>query len=199
MRRHGKTIREIGLELGRSASTVNREFRRSNPQKHPYSPSSAQRTYEKRRKLCGRKHILNCPEKREYIRRLIQEPRWSPEEIEHRLRLESAPIQLSYAAICRAIHAGLFHASKRAGAGKETSRTNFAEKGRKSIKRGKRTGRGNISPKQPGYTSAPSGPMAAASWATLRRIPSLANEEGNACCRWWTASPVSRWRQSFPI
>lgn len=113
MRGQGKTIREIGAEMGRSPSTISRELRRNKSRKHPYSPSSAQRAYKKRRERCGRKHILSCAEKREHIRHLIQDLHWSPEEIENRLRMESAPVQLSYAAIYRAIHAGLFDTNKR--------------------------------------------------------------------------------------
>lgn len=70
--------------------------------------------YEKRRKACGRKHILCEAEKREYIRRFIQEGHWSPEQISNRLKLESAEVQISYAAIYRAIKAGIFDENKRA-------------------------------------------------------------------------------------
>ncbi len=138
MRGQGKRIHEIGVELGRSPSTISRELRRNKPRKHAYSPSSAQRAYEKRRKQCGRKHILSCPEKREYVRRLIQDLHWSPEEIANRLRLESASIQLSYAAIYRAIHAGLFDANKREAS--RNKKRSFAyclrRKGKKKGKKG---------------------------------------------------------------
>lgn len=110
----GVSIRKIAQELGRSASTLSREWSRNKPQKHPYSPSKAQKYYEKRRLSCGRKHILWSPEKRERIRRLIEEAHWSPEEISNRLKLEKDPLRLSYASIYRAIHAGLFEENKRA-------------------------------------------------------------------------------------
>lgn len=109
----GATLRQIAVELGRSESTISRELKRNKPGKHPYSPSNAQKYYEKRRKLCGQKHILSCPEKREYVRHLIQDAHWSPEEIANRLKLESDALQLSYASIYRAIHTGLFDANRR--------------------------------------------------------------------------------------
>lgn len=138
MRGQGKTIREISVEMGRSPSTISRELRRNKSKKQPYSPSWAQRAYEKRRKQCGRKHILSCPEKREYIRHLIQDLHWSPEEIANRLKLESAPMQLSYASIYRAIWAGLFDANKREAS--RNKKRSFAyhlrRKGKKKHKKG---------------------------------------------------------------
>lgn len=114
MRGQGLPLRRIAGELGRSPSTISRELSRNMLKYHPYSPSRAQKNYEKRRALCGRKHILYSPEKRERVRRLIQEAHWSPEEISNRLRIEGDPLQLSYGAIYRAIHCGLFDANKRA-------------------------------------------------------------------------------------
>lgn len=140
MRGQGKRICEIGRELGQSASTISRELRRNQSKKHPYSPSSAQRTYKKRRKHCGRKHILSCLEKREYIHHLIQDLHWSPEEIANRLKLEEAPLQISYTAIYRAIRAGLFDASKREAS--RSRKRSFAyqlrRKGKKKHKKGEK-------------------------------------------------------------
>lgn len=113
-RGQGAKLREIARELGRSVSTISRELKRNERPRHPYSPSQAQKRYEKRRKACGRKHILCEAEKREYIRRFIQEDHWSPEQISNRLKLESAEVQISYAAIYRAIKAGIFDENKRA-------------------------------------------------------------------------------------
>ena len=112
-RGQGAKLREIARELGRSVSTISRELKRNERPRHPYSPSEAQKRYENRRKACGRKHILCDAEKREYIRRFIQEAHWSPEQISNRLKLESAEVQISCASIYRAIKDGIFDANKR--------------------------------------------------------------------------------------
>lgn len=109
----GKKVREIARELGRAPSTISREWKRNRPNRIAYSPSKAQRRYEKRRKNCGRKHILCCPEKREVIRRFIQDEHWSPEQIEQRLKMEGNEFQISLSSIYRAIHAGLFGPERR--------------------------------------------------------------------------------------
>ncbi|MGE4354234.1 MAG: transposase, partial [Oscillospiraceae bacterium] len=101
MRGRGLSLRRIAEALGRAPSTVSRELKRNRSKQHPYSPSKAQKNYQKRRTLCGRKHILGAPETRERIRRLIEEAYWSPEEISNRLKLEGAALQLSYASIYR--------------------------------------------------------------------------------------------------
>ena len=90
-------MREIARELGRSVSTISRELKRNERPRHPYSPSEAQKLYENRRKACGRKHILCDAEKREYIRRFIQEAHWSSEQISNQ------QVQISSTAIYRAI------------------------------------------------------------------------------------------------
>ena len=114
MRGQGLGVRRIASEIGRSPSTISRELKRNKPRHHPYSPSRAQRYYERRRVLCGRKHILYSPENRERVGCMIREKQWSPEEISNRLKLEGDPLQLSYSSIYRAIHAGLFDSNKRA-------------------------------------------------------------------------------------
>lgn len=119
MRGQGASLRKIACELGRAASTLSREVKRNERTRHPYSPSQAQKAYVKRRKKCGRKHILSDPEKREYIRKFIQEAHWSPEQISNRLMLEHADLKISYAAIYRAIKAGIFDKNKRAASRKK--------------------------------------------------------------------------------
>ena len=105
----GESIRDIALELGRSPSTISRELKRGRCGRRPYSPSTAQIRYEKRRKKCGKKHKLSIPKYRETVRKLIEEQHWSPEQIANRLKLENNPLQISYASIYRAINAGLFN------------------------------------------------------------------------------------------
>ena len=52
-RGQGAKLREIARELGRSVSTISRELKRNERPRHPYSPSQAQKRYEKRRKACA--------------------------------------------------------------------------------------------------------------------------------------------------
>lgn len=108
----GKSIRAIARELGRSPSTISRELRRNKTSHRPYSPSAAQRRYEKSKKCCGRKAILSNEAKRDLIRELIGQREWSPEQIENRLALEGNALQLSYATIYRALHNGLLDGKK---------------------------------------------------------------------------------------
>ena len=144
MRGQGLTLRYIAAELGRSPSTVSRELRRNKSKSRAYSPSKAQKYYEKRRAFCGRKHILYSPEKRERIRRLVQEAHWSPEEISNRLRIEGDSLQISYSSIYRAIRSGLFDANKRAADRSRKKRFAYylRRKGRKKQGKGERNRQG---------------------------------------------------------
>lgn len=136
-RGQGASLREIARELGRTASTISRELQRDQWARHSYSPSQAQKEYGKRRKQCGRKHVLQDPAKREYIRRFIQEAHWSPEQIANRLKLESSDVQISYAAIYRAIKGGLFDQNKRAASRskKQAFAYHLRRKGKKQRKK----------------------------------------------------------------
>lgn len=141
MKGQGKKVREIAQELGRAPSTISREWRRNRPNRSAYSPSKAQRRYERNRKNCGRKHILCCPEKREVIRRFIQEEHWSPEQIEKRFQMEENPLQISYSSIYRAIHAGLFGQEQRI---RRSQRFSYylRRKGKRSNKKGEKNKQG---------------------------------------------------------
>lgn len=103
----GQSFRSIAAALGRSPSTITREYKRGRCWRNPYLPSRAQYRYEKRRKNCGRKRILADPEAGKLIRGLI-EKQWSPEQIANRLKLEKNTVQLSWTTIYRAIWAGVF-------------------------------------------------------------------------------------------
>lgn len=106
-RGQGKSIRAIAREMERSPSTISRELQRNKSSHRPYSPSAAQRRYEKNKKCCGRKPILANKADCDLIRKLIGQYEWSPEQIENRLRLENNDLHLSYATIYRALHNGL--------------------------------------------------------------------------------------------
>ena len=103
----GESIRSIAKVLGRAPSTLSRELRRNEPSHRPYSPSAAQRRYEKNKKHCGRKAILADEAHRDLIRDLIGNREWSPEQIENRLALEGNAFQISFATIYRALSNGL--------------------------------------------------------------------------------------------
>ena len=115
MHGQGKSFRAIAAELGRSPSTITREYKRGRCWRNPYLPSRAQYRYEKRRKRCGRKKILASPEKRELIRHFIEDLQWSPEEISNRLRAEGNALQISWITIYRAIWSGVFDGPKSHG------------------------------------------------------------------------------------
>ena len=138
LRGQGKSIREIGRELNRSASTISRELKRGRSWRHPYTPSAAQFRYNQRRKRCGRKRILSNSQCRDQIRVYIVEQQWSPEQIANRLRIEKNPLQISYTSIYRAIHAGLFDPPGRQKDLRKKCR--FTYKLRKKGKRQKKSG-----------------------------------------------------------
>lgn len=101
----GKSIRSIARELKRSASSLSLELRRNKISHRPYSPSRAQRRYQRCKKNCGRKPILADQEKLQLIRRLLREE-WSPEQIQYRLKHEKNSLQISYTTIYRALSSG---------------------------------------------------------------------------------------------
>lgn len=91
----GLSIRAIARELDRSPSTISRELRRGRRNRHRYQPEAAQQIYERKRRKCRRKRILSDPVLLEWIRRLIEEEHWSPEQIVERARLNGEPLPVS--------------------------------------------------------------------------------------------------------
>lgn len=104
MREQGKSIGEVARALGRSRSTVSRELRRNGG--GAYSAASAQRGYEERRRACRRRRRLDDPATRAYVQARVLEDRWSPEQVEGRLRLEGSPMLVSRSTIYRAVRRG---------------------------------------------------------------------------------------------
>lgn len=102
LRAQNFSIRQIAKELGRSASTISRELKRNRAKDAPYrySPSIAQKRYNRRRKLCCRKHSMSKPEVCELVMSLLRRY-WSPEQISNRLKIEKNPIQISTSTIYR--------------------------------------------------------------------------------------------------
>lgn len=99
----GKSFREIAKIIGRSASTISREWKRNSSHGH-YRPSQAQARYKRLRKNCRRLLLEQTPLK-ETVSSLLVEQQWSPEQISHRLALEGKGT-ISYNTIYRAIKAG---------------------------------------------------------------------------------------------
>ena len=144
MRGQGKSFREIGRELERSASTLSREWARNRVGRHPYSPSAAQRRYVRNKQNCGRKRILSSPGPREAVRHLIEDEHWSPEQIQHRLALENNSLQLSFITIYRAIWAGIFDPKKKYLRKRERFSYHLRRKGKKKRANGTINHQGRI-------------------------------------------------------
>lgn len=142
----GKSFRCIAAELGRSPSTISREYKRGRCWRNPYLPSRAQYRYEKRRLKCGKKRILADPGARKVVRGLI-ERHWSPEQISNRLKLEDNALQLSWITIYRAVWAGVFDAPRPSNGHKKYADYfvhKLRKKGRKRRKGGGRQGQFEI-------------------------------------------------------
>ena len=105
----GKSLREIARQTGRSVSTISRELKR-NGTSQKYRPSEAQKKYERRRKRCRRKKLLQEGELKDLVVRLLTQQQWSPEQIAQRIELERGKKMVSYATIYRALHKGLMEA-----------------------------------------------------------------------------------------
>nr|WP_242384938.1 helix-turn-helix domain-containing protein [Enterococcus faecalis] len=97
----GYSIRRIGKLLKRSASTISRELRRHAGQGFAYSPSNAQRRYNRNKKKCGRKRLLDTSIIKPTIQTLFIDYQWSPEQISNRLKLECPEEFVSYNTIYR--------------------------------------------------------------------------------------------------
>ena len=98
----GYSIRKIAEKLHRSPSTISRELKRNKNYKAPlrYSPGSAQEKYRRRRERCHRQLRLKEEETRKLVISFLRR-RWSPEQINHRLKLEQNPIQIGASTIYR--------------------------------------------------------------------------------------------------
>ncbi len=84
----GMSVRAIAKAIGRDPSTVSRELKRNsyrsgkNHQISRYIPSTAQKSYEQRKALCGRKRICDS-DVLSYVKEKI-EKHWSPEQVRGR-------------------------------------------------------------------------------------------------------------------
>lgn len=99
------SLTETAKYIGRDKSTISRELKRN---VKIYSPSEAQKNYQKRRKTCRPHKKLENREVFELVKEFFLEKQWSPEQIASRLKLENYPFAISYKTIYRAIYAGMF-------------------------------------------------------------------------------------------
>ena len=142
----GYTVTGIAKELGRSKATISRELRR-NSSHGKYLPSIAAAKYQKRRKKCRRKKLLEDPELQAFVRDKFLTQHWSPEQIAGRLKLEESPYQISYRTIYRGIYSGIFDTpAQRKSTGNRGAKRKLRHKGKprrskdRQDKRGKRLG-----------------------------------------------------------
>lgn len=98
------------------------------------------------KKMKGSETILCDPEKQKYVRRFIQEGHWSPEQLSNRLKLESAEVQIGYAAIYRTLKAWVFDWNKRAisRSKKQALAYHLRRKGKNEVRSGINAGKAPI-------------------------------------------------------
>ena len=102
-----KTIRWMGRELKRSASTVARELRRNYPEKHKvYTPRLANERAMKKRKKRGREKRLKNEKIRKYVKEKLK-IRWSPEQIAGKI-YEEIKEKISHEAIYQYIYQQIY-------------------------------------------------------------------------------------------
>ena len=98
-----ESVRAIGIELGRSPSSISREINKNIPLKRSYKPRLAQQRAMKKRKERGRKLRLKSGFVRRYVVYGLKEG-LSPEQIAGRLSLEYPTLSISHEAIYQYIY-----------------------------------------------------------------------------------------------
>lgn len=110
-RARGFNASRIAALIGRPRCTVWREPTRNSfasgyaGRARTYRASTAQKSYERRRAACRRQRLLSNRALVELIVPLIRDLRWSPQQVEARLRVEKS-IRISDTSIYRAIRTG---------------------------------------------------------------------------------------------
>jgi transposase, IS30 family len=107
LRARKKTWRQIGKVLGRSHTTLMREWRR-NKKKGQYGPLAAQRKAEKRQRVRHRRLRLGSRVRQEEVERMIMDG-WSPEIAAGRINFEAKRHVMSHEAIYQWIYAEAPH------------------------------------------------------------------------------------------
>lgn len=102
-------VSQIARELHRDKSTISREIRRNGwqgPAGRRYRASTAQGKADRRRLRCRRPRLMDEPERRSLVVRLMRDEHWSPEEISGRISEERPDLAVSDSAIYRAVESG---------------------------------------------------------------------------------------------
>lgn len=109
MRRERMGVREIARAIGRDKSTVSRELaRNSSPTGAApyYGASTVRRKSERRRARCRRPRLTGDPERRALVVSKVRDDRWSPEQVEGRIRAERPELVVGDSTTCRAVASG---------------------------------------------------------------------------------------------
>lgn len=122
--RNGVSPSKIAKILGRNRSSISRELKRNRKEGDEYQPVKAQERYKEKRKNSVRKPNNHQPLKDYIVSKL--EIRWSPEQIENRLKIDKpddARMRVSFATIYNWIDAKIINFSvknlRRKGKSKE--------------------------------------------------------------------------------
>ena len=106
LRRERLGVSEIARRVGRDKSTVSRELAR-NGRGGRYGAAAAQRRADARRAACRPRRRLDDPALRAEVASRIRELRWSPQQVDGRMRLEAGgACVVSLSTIYRAIARG---------------------------------------------------------------------------------------------
>jgi IS30 family transposase len=105
LKAEGKSIRQIGRELGRTHSTIVRELKRNAPpiRQGRYLPHKAHERAKQKKILSGQRQRLKRPLIESYVKYHLKMG-WSPEQIAGRLPLDYAGVFISHEAIYQYIY-----------------------------------------------------------------------------------------------
>jgi len=115
LHRSGISIRKTAMAMGRSPSTISREFRRNTISERGYLPHTAHRLSVERRHRPRSPKLVENDQLRDYVQTKLRK-RWSPEQISHRLRKDfpdSPEMRVSTETIYQAIYVHLHGTLKR--------------------------------------------------------------------------------------
>lgn len=107
--RNHEGVSQIAGEIGRDKSTVSREIARNGSStlgNRWYRASTAQKKADSRRSRCRRRRLMDDPERRALVIRLIRDLRWSPEQVEGRIAAERPDLAVSDTTIYRSVESG---------------------------------------------------------------------------------------------
>lgn len=139
-------VSQIAREIGRDKSTVSREISRngwasSRGGGDCYRASTAQRRADARRARCRRPRLMDDPDRRALVGALMRDRRWSPEQVEGRLRVERPGLAVSDATIYRAVADGTLD---REMPGQRQMKVALRHRGKRRHGRGSEERRGRI-------------------------------------------------------